>query len=133
MMQASAYGRLGKDPQEIQTKTGKAMTTANLAVDMSQRDAEATLWLRVVAFGRLAEQLAKHGKGDPLSVSGKLELNKWQAQDGAERESWQLIADSIISARTSRPSGGQRTQAAPQASAPSLPPAPAFDDPIPMF
>ena len=107
MMQASIHGRLGKDPKPIETKTGKPMTKASVAVDVSQRDSEATLWVRVVAFGRLADALAKHAKGETLSAAGRFELSRWTDAEGNERENWQLIADALVSARTVRP-GGKR-------------------------
>jgi single-stranded DNA-binding protein len=103
MMYSSLYGRLGKDAQPIATRSGKPMTAASLAVDVSPRDAEATAWVRVIAFGKLADRLAGHLKGESVSVSGRMELTHWTGDDGAERESWQLIADSLHSARTVRP------------------------------
>jgi single-stranded DNA-binding protein len=119
-MHAAIYGRLGRDAQTIETRTGKPMASASLAVDVSPRDGEATVWVRVVGFGRVAESLALHKKGEMLSASGRLELSKWTGEDGAERENWQLLADSLVSARTvrpARPSPGQRPQPKPQADA----------------
>jgi single-stranded DNA-binding protein len=107
MLHASLYGRLGKDAQAIATKSGRPMTVASVAVDVSPRDGEATLWVRVVAFGTAAEALAKHAKGDALSAMGRLELSQWRGDDGAERETWQSIAEHLISARTVRPRGGK--------------------------
>ena len=129
MMQVSLYGRLGKDPQQIQTKTGTPMAAASVAVDVGQRDQEATVWVRVVCFNKLADQLAKHAKADPIAASGRLELSRWTGDDGAERESWQLIADAIVSARTVRP-GSTRGQKRDQPTGPAPVP---FDDTIPPF
>lgn len=127
MMHASVYGRLGRDAQTIETRTGKPMAGASIAVDVSPRDGDATVWVRVVAFGRVAEALAAHKKGEMLSASGRLELTKWTGDDGAERESWQLFADTLVSARSvrpARPSPGQRPPK-PQADAAAGAP---FDD-----
>ena len=110
----AVYGRLGSDPREHSTRTGKAMTTASLAVNVPDRSrdadegAEAALWLRVTAFGRLAEDLARHAKGDPVSVCGRLQFSRWTDRDGDEREQWQVLADALVSARTVRPGGGRR-------------------------
>jgi len=46
---------------------------------------EETLWLSVLAFGRVAEDPARHAKGDPVSVSGRLNLNRYQSRDGEAR------------------------------------------------
>lgn len=70
--QIAAYGRLVADPRAIGTKSGKQMTAARLAVSVEcrERDAsepgEETLWLGILAFGRAADDLAGHGKGDPV-------------------------------------------------------------------
>ena len=131
MMQASLYGRLGKDAQVIATKTGNPMCAASVAVDVSGRDGEATLWVRVLAFGKLAELLQGHAKGDTLAASGRLELSRWQSEDGTERESWQMVAAHLHSARTARPGGKGR--GAPQEEPPKGPRTPPsasapFDD-----
>lgn len=112
MMQASAYGRLGGDPREIATRTDTRMATASMAVDVSGvrtagEDAP-PLWLGIVAFGRVAETLLRHDKGDLVSVSGRVQRNRYVAKDGAEREQLQIVADTILSARTVRPSGGRK-------------------------
>ena len=112
MMQAAIHGRLGKDAQAVPTKTGNPMAAASVAVDVSTRDAEATVWIRVTAFGKLAEQLQRHVKGETISAAGRLELSKWTDANGTERESWNLTADSLVSARTVRPGGGKRTNPA---------------------
>ena len=100
-VQIAVYGRLARDPVEIQTKTGTAMAASTLAVnvpDREQETGESTLWLSVVAFGKLADQLRKHRKGDLLSASGRLELDHYQ-----DKEQWKCLCDNLVSARTVRP------------------------------
>ena len=111
--QISAYGRLVAAPQTRTTTNGNNMAMARLAVSLPCNAAEAgesTFWLGVIAFGKQAETLAKHQKGDLISVAGNMQLNQWKAQDGTQNESPQVIADSIISARTARPSGSKTSQ-----------------------
>jgi single-strand DNA-binding protein len=107
MIVASIYGRLGKDAEARTTRNNNEMAFTSIAVDATPFGAEQqeTLWLRVTAFGKVAETLARHQKGDLVSVSGKVSLNRWTAADGAEREQLQIIADQVISARTVRPGG----------------------------
>lgn len=137
MIHASLYGRLGKDAQAIVTKSGKPMTVASLAVDVSARDEEATVWVKLVAFGAAAETLARHTKGEAVSAMGRLELSRWVGEDGAERENWQLVTEHLVSARTTRP-GGAKGQAAPAGQARPKPAAAKggdtvpFDDPLPF-
>ena len=117
--QISAYGRLVADPQTRTTANEKQMTMARLAVVLpchTAQNGEATYWLGVVAFGKQAELLAKHQKGDLISVAGSMQLNQWAGQDGVQKEQPQVIADSVISARTTQPAGkasqGKATQPA---------------------
>lgn len=114
--QISAYGRLVADPQTRTATTGTQMAMARLAVPLPCRaaqDGQATFWLGVVAFGRQAEALARHTKGDLVSVAGNMQINQWMGQDGDIQTGYQVVADSVISARTTRPSGrkGQQGQA----------------------
>jgi single-strand DNA-binding protein len=106
----AAYGRLGADPREIATRSGKPMSVATLALDAGDDDGP-PLWLGIVAFGRLAEQLQRHAKGDPLSVSGRVQVRRWTDTSGAEHEQLQVIADAIVSARTVRLGGPRRPAA----------------------
>ena len=96
--QIAAYGRLVDDPQVKQTSKGTPMTLARMAVSLpcsQAQDGQATLWLSVIAFGKQADFLAKHQKGDVASVSGTMQVS-------------QVIADSVISARAARPGGSRR-------------------------
>ena len=134
MICASVYGRLGADPVERQTKNGKVMVTATVAVDAARHGADAdTAWFNLVAFCRAAEALARHVKGDLIACMGTLYRNRYTARDGQEREGWSLTVESIVSARTVRPGGGRkRTETAEPTpiGAPAVNGAP-FNDSIP--
>ncbi len=128
MIHAAIYGRLGRDPETRTTATGKPMAIATLAVDATPNNAETeeTVWVSVLAFGRQAEALERHRKGEMVAVTGRLTQSRWTGQDGQERTSLNLIADTIVSSRTVRP-GGKRKRA------PSPAPDTGFrDDPIPF-
>ena len=63
--QTSLYGRLTVDPQPHQIRTGTAMTSAKLAVDLPCKEdpeGKATWWVTLLAFGKQAELLAGHHK-----------------------------------------------------------------------
>ncbi|ECO9192118.1 single-stranded DNA-binding protein [Salmonella enterica] len=114
--QISAYGRLVADVQNRTTNNGNTMAFTRMAVTLPCQKAEngeATFWLAVTAFGRQAQALAKHQKGDLVSVAGNMQVNQWTGNDGGTQTGYQVIADSVISARTARPSGkkGQQGQA----------------------
>ncbi len=114
--QISAYGRLVADVQSRTTNNGNTMAFTRMAVTLpcqKSENGEATFWLAVTAFGRQAQALAKHQKGDLVSVAGNMQVNQWTGNDGGTQTGYQVIADSVISARTARPSGkkGQQGQA----------------------
>ncbi len=114
-MQIAVHGRLGGDPKEIPTKTGTPMAVCSIAVSLDTRGEEQeTEWFGLVAFGKVAESLLRHKRGDMLSASGRVQLNTW-------------TTDSVVSARTVRPGGGKRKQQSQQQDyqAPA-----GFDDPI---
>lgn len=108
--QVALYGRLGDAPIERTSQAGNLWATASLAVDLSdgRQDAPPVQWFGVVAFGRQAESLIRHGKGDLIGVSGRLQLSVWTDEDGNQRTKLQVIADTILSARTVRPGGKRR-------------------------
>lgn len=114
--QISAYGRLVADPQTRTTNSGGSMAMGRLAVALpchAAEGGEVTFWLGVVAFGKQADALAGHVKGDLVSVAGAMQVNQWAGKDGGTQQGYQVIADSVISARTVRPGGkaGQQGQA----------------------
>ncbi|EMO8608312.1 single-stranded DNA-binding protein [Salmonella enterica] len=113
--QIAAYGRLVADPQTKTTSKGTNMTMARMAVSLpcsAAQDGQATLWLGVLAFGKQADALAKHTKGDVVSIGGTMQVNQWTGQDGSTQSGYTVIADSMVSARTSRPGGGRTKQQA---------------------
>ncbi|SLY49104.1 single-stranded DNA-binding protein [Klebsiella variicola] len=114
--QISAYGRLVADPQTRTTGKGTSMSMARLVVALPCKAADngaATFWLGVNAFGKQAEVLAKHRKGDLVSVVGNMQLNQWTGLEGTSQQGYQVIADSVLSARTVLPGSkaGQQGQA----------------------
>ncbi len=103
MIQASIYGRLGTDRKASQTKTGKPMCTASVAVDVSGKEGDPeTLWVSVLAFGKNAELLLRNEKSGWLAAMGRLTRSRYTGSGGKERENWTLLVDSIHSSRTVR-------------------------------
>lgn len=98
-------------PVQRTNQSGTPWATASLAVQLSDDDGAGATWFGLVAFGKVAELLARHAKGDLLAVSGRLKLNRYRDRDGNDREQMQLIADTVISARTVRPGGGRKRNA----------------------
>lgn len=65
------------------------MAMVRLAVSLPcnvAEDGQATFWLGVIAFGKQADALAKHRKGDLVSVAGNMQLNQWTVQGGGTQQ-----------------------------------------------
>lgn len=101
--QISAHGLLAVDVQSRTTRSGNNMSFVRIAVTLPcQRsdNGEATFWLVVTAFGKQADALAKHQKGDMVSVSGNMQIApRWTDEHGNEQTGYQVIADSVVSAK----------------------------------
>ena len=112
----SVYGRLTGDPRAIETRTGNPMTVGRLAVSLPCRengeDGEATAFFGLVAFGELAESLARHLKGDMVGAFGRVKINRYTNRDSEAREELSIMADGLVSARTVRPGGGRKRKPA---------------------
>ncbi|WP_431224469.1 single-stranded DNA-binding protein [Serratia sp. L9] len=106
--QIAAHGRLVADVQSKTTSNGNTMAFTRMVVSLpchKAENGEAPFWLAVVAFGKQAEALARHSKGDMVSVSGNMQISQWTAQDGSAATGYQVVADSVVSARTAQPGG----------------------------
>lgn len=94
-------GRLGEDPSCKYLPSGEAVTNISVACSSSWKDKqgnkqEATEWIRYTAFGKLAEIMAEYlKKGSKVYLSGKMKTRKYQAQDGSDRFSTEIIAESM--------------------------------------
>lgn len=89
-------GRLGRDPETRTTQTGTTVTNINLACSWKSKDQEGTEWVRVVAFGKLAEIMGQYlKKGDQVYIGGNLRTRKWQDQSGQDRYTTEVVAQSM--------------------------------------
>jgi single-strand DNA-binding protein len=95
-------GNLGADPEIRYTQNGSAVANLRLATSEQWRDKqtgenqERTEWHRVVMFGRLGEIAGEYlKKGSKVYIEGKLQTRKWQAQDGSDRSSTEVVANEM--------------------------------------
>ena len=110
-------GRLGADPVTRKTNSGADMVTASLAVSLPTREGDDTQWFQLLAFGRTAEVLGKHAKGDALAIMGNLQLNVWTSEAGEERRDLQVVVEAIMTPRRaySVSNGTKKVKKEPQA------------------
>ena len=94
-------GNLTRDPELRHTPSGTPVCSLRVAVNTRRKD-ESGQWVDkpnyfdVTAWGQQGENCAQYlAKGRPVAVDGRLEWREWQAQDGAKRESVEVVADSV--------------------------------------
>jgi single-strand DNA-binding protein len=90
-------GRLGGDPVQKDTKTGKKVVTFSLATSRKSKDrGEVTQWHHVVTWGVQAEHcMAYLKKGQSVLVEGTIRTNRYTGKDGVERQAVDVYADDI--------------------------------------
>jgi single-strand DNA-binding protein len=95
-------GNLGKDPEGKFMPNGNAVTNITIATSESWKDKqtgqqqERTEWHRVVFFNRLAEIATEYlKKGSKVYLEGSLRTRKWQAQDGQDRYTTEIVASEM--------------------------------------
>lgn len=148
-------GHLGQDPEVKYMPSGNAVANISIATTESWKDKQTgqqqdrTEWHRVVFYSRLAEIVGEYlKKGRQIYIEGSLRTRKWQAQDGQDRYTTEIIANEMqmLGGRGDNSSGGEYDQSkqysapAPQPQKPSNQPKPepagqgfdSFDDDIPF-
>ncbi|NYH18258.1 single-stranded DNA-binding protein [Paraburkholderia bryophila] len=95
-------GNLGADPEVRYLPSGDAVANIRLATTDRYKDKasgemkEATEWHRVSFFGRLAEIVNEYlKKGSSVYLEGRIRTRKWQAQDGTDRYSTEIVAEQM--------------------------------------
>ena len=135
-------GNLGKDPSTRYMPNGGAVTNITVATSetwkdkQSGQDQERTEWHNVVFFNRLAEIAGEYlKKGSKCYIEGSLKTRKYQAKDGSDRYTTEIIA-SEMQMLDSKTSGTQQPQGYQNQDNPTygqaMPEAHAFDDIIPF-
>jgi len=109
-------GNLGADPEVRYLPSGDSVANIRLATTDRYKDKqsgemkEATEWHRVSFFGRLAEIVSEYlKKGSTVYIEGKIRTRKYQAQDGTDRYSTDIVADQM-QMLGGRPESGERPQ-----------------------
>ena len=92
------HGRLTADPELKQTQSGVSVCTFTVAVDRSYSKGEdkITDFFTVVCWRGLADMVSKYFcKGKEIIVSGEMQSRKWQDNDGNNRVSWEIQANTV--------------------------------------
>jgi single-strand DNA-binding protein len=108
-------GNLTRDPELRSTASGMSVCSLRIASNTRRKNQATGEWedkpnfFDVTVWGAQGENCARFlSKGRPVALDGRLEWREWQGQDGAKRESVEIIADSVqfLGGRDEAPNGG---------------------------
>ena len=89
-------GRLTKSPELKQTNSGKSVCGFTIAVDRS-RGREKTDFIPIVAWGKTAEFVNQwFGKGDLITIVGRIEVRNYEDKNGNKRTATEIIAEEVL-------------------------------------
>lgn len=94
-------GHLGADPELRYTTNQTAICNFSVATNDRRKGADGqwqdfTEWHKVVAFGKTAENCSNFlKKGRQVFVDGRIQTRKWQDQEGKDRYSTEIVANTV--------------------------------------
>jgi single-strand DNA-binding protein len=108
-------GNLTRDPELRSTPGGMPVCSLRVACNTRRKDNTTGEWtdkpnyFSVTVWGAQGENCARFlTKGRPVAIDGRLEWREWQGNDGAKRESIEIVADAVqfLGGRDDAPAGG---------------------------
>ncbi len=94
-------GNLGADPEMRYTASGTAVATLSLATNRKWKDRDGNLqeeteWHRVIVWSQTAEYCGNYlNRGSKIYVEGRLQTRKWQDQNGNDRWTTEIVANTV--------------------------------------
>ena len=112
-------GRLGRDPELKYTPGGSEVASFSMATSRyytsNEEQKEETTWHNIQCWGRLATIVTEHlNKGRLVYVQGRINISKWEDDDGNRREMHRIVADSV---QFLDRASGERSELEPEAAA----------------
>lgn len=128
--QVVIVGRLTRDPEMRALASGTSLCELGVAVNSTQKNKDTQEWedspnfINVTCWGKqggggLAETVTKFcTKGDRVCVTGRLQQQRWEEDNGGKRERISIVANSVQflttkTERDERDGGAAPAQAAP--------------------
>ena len=95
-------GNLTADPELRSLPSGTSVCKLRVACNTRRKDNSTGEWVDkpnyfdVTVWGAQGENCARFlSKGRPVAIDGRLEWREWQTQEGAKRQSIDIIADAV--------------------------------------
>ena len=90
-IECALVGKLMKPGEQKKSKSGNPWCSVSLLVG----EGDAGTWVRVAAFGEMADAVARLDKGSSLYVEGRLSLQTWTAAVGVEKSGLNVTATRV--------------------------------------
>ena len=100
MLNITAHGNLGNDPEVKYLESGNQVANFSLAVRTGKDE---TTWLNCAVWGKRAQTAAEYlRKGAKITIAGQAKLRSYTTQDGTEKQSLNVnVTDFTLPARES--------------------------------
>jgi single-strand DNA-binding protein len=96
MNQVLLTGRLTRDPDVRKLASGKTVTQFGIATNDYRGGSEHSEYHTVVTWDRLAEICGQYlGKGQLVSISGRLQTRQWEDDSKARHWKTEIVANSV--------------------------------------
>jgi single-strand DNA-binding protein len=120
-------GNLTHDPELRHTNSGTAVCSLRIACNTRRKDGSGNWvdkpnYFDVTVWGAQGENCANYlSKGRPVAIDGRLEWREFQDKQGNNRQSVDIIADSVqfLGSREDGGNGGGQRFASPQSDVPA--------------
>ena len=85
MINMTASGNLGRDPEQRETSNGKKVTSFSVACRTGQDE---TTWVKCTVWGNRGDVVMQYmTKGSRVTVAGKGKLAEYKTNEGEQRQS----------------------------------------------
>ena len=88
MINMTASGNLGRDPEQGETKTGKKVTNFSIGCRTGQDE---TTWVKCTVWGNRGDVVMQYmHKGSRVTVAGSAKLNEYTNKEGEQAKSLEM-------------------------------------------
>lgn len=89
-------GNLTRDPELRHTSHGSSVGQFGLALNRKRGETEETTFVEIVVWAKQAETCAEFlKKGRLVLVEGRLQQDRWQAEDGSNRSRLVVVGERV--------------------------------------
>lgn len=90
----TVIGRVGRDPETIETKSGRTLTKFSVAADRRKNDERGAMWLTINCWNNELGNMPV-AKGSSVMVTGALDTNVYTNKDGVQVTTLEVNAHSV--------------------------------------